>query len=333
VSESVGLWRHAGAVTLAAELDANALNRLLRDQEQVISRQQALSCGMTPEQLRHKIRRGGPWQRLLPGVYLAVTGRPTRRQYEIAALHCGGGRSVLTGSAALLHHGIRVRESRTIIVLVPAGQARPSRSFVRIWPTTRMPEFVMADGAIRLALAARAVTDAARELTSFRDVRAVTADAVQRRRCRLDELTGELAHAPVRHSAWLRRALAEVADGVRSVAEGDLRTLIRTAGLPAPVFNARLYVGRTLLAVADAWWPDAGVVVEVDSREWHLSPEDWQRTLRRHASLSAHGIIVLHVTPQQIRTEAGRVAADIRAALQSGRARPMPGLRTLSASS
>jgi very-short-patch-repair endonuclease len=316
-----------------AKFDAAALNRLLREQERVISRTEALACGMPVHQLKYRTRPDGPWQRLLPGVYLAVTGTPTRAQTELAAMRYAGPGSVITGIAALRRHGIRVRESKIITVLIPAGQVRANRSSVRIWPTTRMPEFVMADGAIRFALTARAVTDAARELTSFRDVRAVTADAVQRRRCRLDELTEELAHAPVRHSAWLRRALAEVADGVRSVAEGDLRTLIKTAGLPAPVFNARLYVGRTLLAVADAWWPDAGVVVEVDSREWHLSPEDWQRTMRRHASMSARGIIVLHVTPQQIRTEASRVAADIRAALQSGRARPVPGLRTLAASS
>jgi hypothetical protein len=49
--------------------------------------------------------------------------------------------------------------------------------------------------------------------------------------------------------------------------------------------------------------------------------------------MSAHGIVVLHVTPRQIRTEADRVAADIRAALQSGRARPVPGSRTPAASS
>jgi hypothetical protein len=316
-------------VALAAGLDEVALDRLLREQELIISRQQALALGISPEQLRHKIRRGGPWQRMLPGVYLAATGSPTRRQYEIAALRCGGGRGALTGSAALLHHGIRVRESKTIIVLVPADQARPSRSFVRIWPTTRMPEFVMADGAIRFTLAARAAADAARELGSFREVRAVTADTVQRRRCRVDELTDELAHAPIRHSAWLRRALAEVADAVRSVAEGDLRTLIKTAGLPAPMFNARLYIGRTLLAVADAWWPDVEVAVEVDSREWHLSPDDWERTVRRHTSMSKLGIILVHVTPQRIRTEADQVAADIRVALRSGRARPSIGIRAL----
>ena len=35
--------------------------------------------------------------------------------------------------------------------------------------------------------------------------------------------------------------------------------------------------GETFLARPDAWWLKAGVVVEVDSREWHLSPEDWRR--------------------------------------------------------
>jgi very-short-patch-repair endonuclease len=307
------------------------VNRLLREQELVISRQQALTCGMSPEELRHRIRPDGPWQRLVAGVYLAATGTPTRRQLEVAALLCAGTSSVLTGMAALLHHGIRVRETRTITVLVPAGQARASRAYVRVWPTTRMPEFVFTDGAVRFADAARAVADAARELQSFREVRAVTADAVQRGRCRIDQLAEELAHAPVRQSAWLRRTLAEVADGVRSAAEGDLHSLIRAAGLPAPIFNARLYIGPDLLAVVDAWWPDAGVAVEVDSREWHLSPEDSQRTARRSRGMSAKGIIMLHVTPNQIRTEAEKIVADIRDALESGRARPPLAIRTLPA--
>ena len=194
-----------------------------------------------------------------------------------------------------------------------------------------MPEFVFTDGAIRFAEAARAVADASRELGSFREVRAVAADAVQRRRCRLDQLTEELAHAPVRGSAWLRRALAEVADGVRSVAEGDLRSLIQGGRAARPRFNARLYIGPELLAVPDAWWPDAGVAVEVESREWHLSPEDWERTLRRSRRMSAAGIIMVHVTPHQIRTEPERIVADIRSALRAGQARPPLAIRTLPA--
>jgi very-short-patch-repair endonuclease len=311
--------------------EQSALIRILRDQEQVITRAQAMDCGLSPSEIRHRIRPGGPWQRLLPGVYLAVTGTPTQRQTEIAALCRAGAGSVLTGIAALRHHGVRAPDSPFCTVLVPAEQHRQCCGFVRVWPTTRMPVFVFTDGAVRFAEAARAVADAARELGSFREVRAVAADAMQRRRCRLDELSGELGHAPVRQSAWLRRALAEVADGVRSVAEGDLRDVIRAHRLPPPVFNARLYSGRDFLAVADAWWPEAGVVVEVDSREWHLSPQDWERTLRRSTRMGALGINVMHVTPQRIRTEAAIVAAEIRSALEAGRARPRLAVRTLPA--
>jgi very-short-patch-repair endonuclease len=307
----------------------SALDRVLREQEQIITRTQATECGLSRPEIRHRIRPGGPWQKLFPGVYLAVTGTPTQRQLEIAALRRAGPGSVLTGIAALRHQGVRVPGSPLCTVLVPAGHHRQSRGYIRVWPTTRMPEFVFTDGAIRFTEAARAVADAARELGSFREVRAVAADAVQRRRCRIDQLADELRHAPVRQSAWLRRALAEVADGVRSAAEADLRDLIRAHGLPPPLFNARLYVGSQFVAVPDAWWPALGVVVEVESREWHLSPEDWDRTLRRSTRMNALGINVMHFTPQRIRTEAAAVAAEIRSALEDGR--PRPAVRTLTA--
>jgi len=83
-----------------------------------------------------------------------------------------------------------------------------------------------------------------------------------------------------------------VADGIRSVAEGDLRKLIK-----------KLFVGAVFLASPDAWWPDAGAAGEVDSREWHFSPLDWERTLARHDRMSAHGIIVLHFPPRLIKND------------------------------
>jgi very-short-patch-repair endonuclease len=88
------------------------------------------------------------------------------------------------------------------------------------------------------------------------------------------------------------------------------------------MFNARLLAADgSFIAVPDAWWPDAGVAGEVDSREWHLSPDDWQRTMRRHAKMSAHGILVLHFTPSQIRSSPATVAATIADTLRAGRER------------
>jgi hypothetical protein len=318
-------------MTRTAKPDQDSLDRILARQERVVSRSQTDTCGMTRSAVRHRIRPGGPWQQLLPGIYLAVTGSPTQVQEEIAAALYAGPRGALTGLAALRRHGLTVPDTSAIRVLVPAGHARQSRAFVCIRPTIRMPELICYAGAVQYTLPDRAVADAARELGSFREVRALVAAVVQQRRCRLDLLQEELAAGPVRGSAWLRRCLAEVAEGIRSGAEGDFGDLLRGSGLPAPMFNARLYAGETFLAIADAWWPEAGVAAEVESREWHLSPDDWERTLRRHARMSAHGIIVLHFTPNQIRGEPARVVADLTSALTVGRDRPALAIRAIPA--
>ena len=257
---------------------------------------------------------------MLPGVYLARQGNPDLDQLDMAALLYAGTGSVITGGAALRRHGIRFRQLAEVDVLVPATRQPQSMGFVRIQRSVRIPEQVCISGEIRFVMAARAVADAARRLRELRDVRAVVADSVQRNWCRVSELQRELSMGPIAGSAMLRRVLGEVAEGIRSVAEGDLRDLIKQSRLPMPVFNARLYVANVLLAVADAWWPEAGVAAEVDSREWHLSPEDWERTLQRHARLSAQGILVLHFTPKQLRTERAQVIATIRAALEARQA-------------
>lgn len=305
----------------------NSLQVALRRQEHVLTRAQALATGISLDALRHRARAGGPWQRLLPGIYLTVTGTPTLRQLEIAALLYAGRESVLTGLAALRQHRIQVPETSTITVLIPDGHIRRSRDFVRVAPTVRMPVPVCIEGAVRFAMPARAVADAARDLHSFREVRALVASVIQRRECRIEHLQEELTRGPVRGSAWLRRSLAEVTNGIRSGAEGDFGDLLRRYGLPMPMFNARLYVGKTLVAVVDAWWPDAGVAAEVDSQAWHLLPDHWEYTMQRHARLSAHGIIVLHFSPGQIRTEPARVIADIKSALAAGRACPRLAVR------
>ncbi len=171
-------------------------------------------------------------------------------------------------------------------------------------------------------LVARAVADAARTMISARELRALVAQAIQRERCSAALLEAELEQGPTAGSAPFRAALAEVRAGIRSLPEGDLRALLKNEQMPMPVFNARLYTGTSLLAVADAWWEEAGVVAEVDSRAYHYSAEDWQKTMQRHDRLVAHGILLLHFTPARIRTAPQEVVEQIRAALVAGQKRP-----------
>jgi very-short-patch-repair endonuclease len=319
-------------MTRSTRLDQPALADLLAYQHQLITRRQALQRGMTPSALRHRLRPGGPWQRLLPGVFLAVTGAPTSDQQDVAALLYAGPGSLLTGPAALRRWGVPAPAVRPslIDVLVPVGNKRQSGGFVQIHRTARLPEAAYTAGPLRLAPLERAVADTARGPIRLGDVRALVATVIQHGRCTPTELAAELSAGPTQGSALLRTAIGDVCAGTRSNPEADLRDLLRRAKLPEPMFNPKLYLSADFIASPDAWWEAAGVAVEVDSREYHLSPADHERTLARHARMSACGITVLHFTPRQLRTEPARVIATIRSALAAN-SRPKLPIRAIPA--
>ncbi len=303
--------------------DEARLRRMLQAQHQVITRGQAVLCGMPHSTLDRHIAPGGPWQRLLPGVYLAVTGTATRDQREMAALLYAGTRSLITGSAAVRRHHLSPAGPDVVDVLIPWQFRRQSAGYVRIHRTRRMPERLYVTGKIRFAKPARAVADAARSLTRFDDVRHVVCDAVQRRACTVAELTEELQAGPAAGAVLFREALAEIGDGVRSVAEADFRLLILRSPLPRPMFNARLFdADGIFIATVDAWWQKAGVAAEVDSRAYHLAAEYQDRTTNRHDELTAHGILPLHFPPKRIKTDAPGIIRQLQSAIKEGLARP-----------
>ncbi len=234
-----------------------------------------------------------------------------------AMLYAGPG-SVVTGLAALRGQEIRAPATELVDVLVPATHRGTSRDFAVLHRTSRMPSREMCDLALRYAPPSRAVADAVRDL-EVADARAVVAWTVQRRKCTVAHLAAELAAGPVRGSIRLRMVLAEVADGIRSAAEADFRDLILSSHLPVPMFNPVLRLNGEFLAQPDAWWPAAGVAAEVDSREWHLLPEHWEKTLARGRRMAAAGIGHLHFSPRELRDDPDGLVAQIDGALRRGR--------------
>lgn len=309
------------------------MRQVLQAQHQVITRPQALLCGLPPSTVDRYIAPGGRWQRLLPGVYLAFTGAATQDQRELAALLYAGPRSMITGSAAVRRQGLSPPGPNLVDVLIPWSERRQSTGFVRVHRTRRMPARRYRTGLIRFTKAPRAVADTARALTRFDDVRHVVCEAVQRRVCTVAELDEELQAGPAAGATLFREALAEIGDGVRSVAEADLRVLILDSDLPKPMFNAQLFDARgAFIATVDDWWPEAGVAGEVDSRAYHFSAADQDRTAERHARLIAHGIYPLHFSPKRIKTDPDGVLSALRSAIEEGRRRPRLPITALPAS-
>lgn len=313
-----------------------ALRKLIQQQDSVVSRAQALRAGLSRHAIAYRLREGGPWRLLLPGVYLTLPGLPAPGQWETAAILHAGPQALITGPAALRFYEFRQvpRQGGNLVdVLVPAGCHRASEGRVRVHRTSRMPALWAAGPAgRRYAYPARAVADTARWLSDLREVRALVGDAVQDRHCALAQLADELRAGGTVRGALLRGVIAEVADGVRSAPEAELRQLILKAGLPMPLFNPKLYLPNgSFIACPDAWWPEAGVAIEVESRQWHLSPDDWERTMARHSRLGQYGIVTLHVSPRQLRTDPDAFLRKAANAYKAGTARPRLKITTLPA--
>ncbi len=239
---------------------------------------------------------------LLPGVYLTHTGRPDDAAREMAALLYAGPQSVLTGVAALRRHGLSASQPggaageqfRHGGCLGTAGSRRADVAFARLHRTRRLPRGFCVAGEVRFALPPRAVADAVRPMTDLADVRALVAEAVQRRQV-LDPAPGRGA---------CRRAGQWLGPAPPGTGRGRGGSPVRCGGRPArpdPVgspadaaVQPAAARGREFLAMPDCWWPESGVAGEADSRAWHFSPREWEQTLARHARMSAHGIIVLH---------------------------------------
>jgi hypothetical protein len=306
--------------------DHEKFRRIADDQFNVVSRRQALKCGLSRSAIDYRIRDGGEWQPMLPGVYSTVTGTLTPDQRAMAALLYAGPVSIITGAAAVRRHRLTSAGLNEIDVLIPATSRVQSTGFVRVVRTRRMPESFYCTRKVRFAKLPRAVADAVRGMPRLSDIRALLSEATQKGKCELKSLVQELNEGPSAGSRHFRIGLTEIGDGIRSAAEADLRTIIIRSGLEPPVYNAELSLDDgIILGVADAWWQRAGVAAEVDSRQYHLSAADYEKTTLRHNRMQAESINMMHFLPSTLREDPDTVVRDLRKAIEAGNLRaPLP---------
>ncbi|HVX44703.1 MAG TPA: hypothetical protein VHC49_12490 [Mycobacteriales bacterium] len=295
----------------------------------VVTRQDALNAGLTRGAIAHRLGPGGRWQRILPGIYLTHSGGASARERFEAALLYAGPDSMITGLSACRLHELRsAPRGIAIQVLAPHQTRRSNTGFVAIRRSRLLPRPVWMDG-LAVAPVARAVIDGCRDLGNRSMIRALVTEAIQRRRTTVKYLFEELESGVRAGSLAVRETLHEVEAGVRSAAEAEAREAILGARLPDPAWNCDLVgPGGEWIARPDAYWDDAGVVLEIDSQEWHLGAQQWKDTMLRHSRMTSYGLLVIHVAPSRIRDEPEAVIAELRSTLEAGRARGgAPGVR------
>lgn len=291
----------------------------LERRHQLIRRSTAIAAGVSPGAIAHRTGPRGRWQRVLPGIYATHHGSLTTEQQYAAALLYAGPEALLSGTSVTSLVGLRTApNTRMVHILIPHTLRRHSEGFVRISRGIRTPETRRINGFPTVTVA-RAVVETCRHLTDIGSVRALIAESVQRHRTTIRAIAEELEAGARQHSALSRRVLAEVADGVRSPAEGAAYRLVHAADLPQPIWNRDVFLAGQWLARPDAYWPDEAVALEIDSRRWHLGPAEWEQTMRRHARLTGAGVVVVHVSPSRVHQDSRGVLRDLSRALAARR--------------
>ncbi|MFF4343396.1 type IV toxin-antitoxin system AbiEi family antitoxin domain-containing protein [Kitasatospora sp. NPDC001540] len=269
-----------------------SLEELARRQQNVVTASQLRARGVPARMVSEHCRSGGPWQRLLPRVYLLQEGAPTPEQRMWAALlyaaqngPAGDGAregAVITGAAALALYGFvsvpRLPAVLGVEVLVPRQRRLRDAGQVRIRRTGRELEARSVHG-LAVAPVALAVADAIREWSergAFESgrigpglLRALLREALAGGRgggCTAEQLLAELAEARLLAEPRVRAAVDELLAARREAAFGELVGLAVELGLPVPLCGPELRMrGGTYVAVPDLYWPEAAVAVEVDS--------------------------------------------------------------------
>jgi hypothetical protein len=296
----------------------------------LITAEQLVEIGVTRSTTQHRIRTGGPWTRVLPGIYLVTGGRPDRLQQCRAAILYAGAGAVLSGLDALYLLGVERGSpppDRPVHVLIPHERRRASTGFVLVERTRRVPETVERHGFV-VASVARASVDTARRWRRRADVDATLARAVQRGSVPVEALEDETVGAHRRSTALLRDALSDLRAGTRSAPEATLRRLWLESGLPEPLWNVPLHDhDGTFIAQPDAYVREVGFAFEVDSVEFHYDRAAWQATMLRHERMAARGLVVMHAPPTRIVRAGAPLMHDVERALAALHGRPAPDLR------
>jgi hypothetical protein len=320
-----------------------SLEELAKRQQNVITAGQLRARGVPTRVVSDHCRPGGPWQRLLPRVYLLQEGEPTPEQRIWAALlyAAQNGReegqrdgAVITGAAALALYGFaavpRLPALTAVEVLVPRQRRLKDAGGVRIRRTARELESHSVHG-LACAPVARAVADALREWTDAGEfavgaagphlVRAVLREAVAlpQGRCTAAELLAELIEADLLGDLLIRAALDELLAAERESTIERLGLLLGELQLPAPMAGPELRMrGGTYIAVPDLYWPQAGVAVEVDAELRCVSAGEsaWARGGRHR--LEYVGVRVVQLSGRRLAAEPETVGAELREALALG---------------
>jgi hypothetical protein len=305
-------------------IDPN-LDCLMAANDYVISRTVALAGGLTPRAITYRLS-CSDWQQLLPGVYLAGKGEPTRRQMLIAAQVYAGPHSAIDAVDACRWHGLQSMsvDPDLVHVVAPWEDGRNDAGFVVLRRTVAPIRMVSSDR-LRYVDPATAVIAATRGMKNERSVMAALSEAVQRRLATYDDLVRANIQGPPKGARAADRALAYIAAGAHSVREADFLKLVEASPiLPKPVCNALLRLRCGRLISPDAWFVEEAVIHETNGRKAHEREDLFEDMQERHDAITDSEFVAFHSSPRRLDQRPRVVIAQLERAVERRRGFGLP---------
>lgn len=262
---------------------------LARRQHGNVAREQLLGLGLGASAIAYRAK-----TKALIRVHLGVyaVGRPPSTPLERAAaavLACGTG-AVLSQESGLTLWGLMKRWLTPLHVTVRGDRRRPGIVVHRAPGLTRAD--VRRQLGIPVTSPARTLLDCAPRLPDRRLIRLIN-DARLRGLLRAGELTDLVRRLP-RHpgAGRITAMIGRLTQApTRSDFEDDFPVFCRRFGLPAPKLNA-IVCGYEV----DALFEAEGVIVELDSWEFHQDRNTFESDRNRDADTLAGGLVTVRLT-------------------------------------
>jgi hypothetical protein len=308
---------------------------LLDLQHGVISRGQALECGMSEIAIRVRLR-NGRWQRLADGVYATFSSEPSRLALIWAALLAAGPGAAISHHTAAELYNFGGRRVRAIHATVPGERqvrratGSGSRRVVAVGsqraPDRDVPPLIVhrsdrigrARHPVLLPPRTRieeTVVDLTQCAPTFDEAFHWLSQACGSRLCTVGMIRGALElRKKVRYRAELEAALGDVGDGALSLLEYRyVHGVERPHGLPTARRQVPVTLGGTRRYL-DNLYQDYLLGVELDGAAAHPVAERW-RDIRRDNSLAGLGVLTLRYSWSDVTGQRCGVAAQIAAIL------------------
>jgi very-short-patch-repair endonuclease len=254
------------------------LERILVRQAGVVTLAQALTCGISADTVRRRVR-AGAWRELHPCVYLVGGHRLTdEARVRAASLWARAAGAVLTGPAAAFWHGMLDRAPGTVELTLPRATHRKNRPGL----TLRRRDLPEPDVVERREVIVADAPLAALETALVVPRGSVFLDRALQRHVRFPAVYRSYCRGIGRHgSAAMHRMLVAAADRADSAAERLLVRLLRGAGISGWVLGYPFGPYRIDLA-----FPAERLAVEVDGWAWHVDAERFQADRRKGNALT-----------------------------------------------